>query len=598
MVNKLSSVLGYFIIIYFFSIVDERIISHVSKVITNIKRELEFIGIKLIDWRIDKESSICVFNLYGDLNRVEEVEKLIDEKLRNSLANLVNYRKIAAHRLEQSIYSLTDVSQDLSEVNILRKYFDFIAHLSKLRSLEKIELESIKNRNIEWCIKHRKKQIKDNIQLIYSVIDKWQKDGFFDLSEEAFSILYLLYKSNPINRESIIEVGSFALKIHPEIVDIHLNGMKQKGFLEKMQGKLFLAKKTQNFLREFLPLVTKIEKSGIRAASLRNLILPHDEEGAQTKYIVHRNGNISNFSTNKLLESLILAGVDSDVANKAIYAIVEYTDQRDIIPESELTSLVKMILDVLDPTGESRLKYDFFINTRNKIMIKYKELILPFSYDTFRLIVKEKLLSKSSFKVTSSIIDMIVTHVLKIIRSTFSLAFKDITRNESIIIEEDYLNTVIEEILKNSIPFYKQVSEEKINRLIRDTLTKSISFFNKVLTCEEYLGVELLNDFFEGAKNLLWAVLIDLGYWPHPNMISSASLISQIIKKSDLKSDKKKLFKRIDEFSRRVAQLILKIRPLSFGMIDDKMLKQVREISKFGIRVSKQLLERINYSNG
>jgi len=593
-VNKLSRTLGHFIIIYLFSVMDEKIISRLTKVITAIKKELEFIGIKLIDWRVERESSICLLNFYGEFDRIEEVEKLIDEKLKKELANVADYKKIVSHKLERPICSLIDVWQEISEINIFRKYFDFLTHLSKYKQLEKIELVDIKNRNVEWCMKYRNESIKSNIQLIHNLIKKWQKYGFFDLNEEAFRILCFIYRSGPIRREIIMEIGSFILKLHPEKLDEYLNEMEREGFLESRQEKFYLAEKTWNFLKDFLSIIIKIEKSGIRAASLKNLIPLDDVERTQAKYIVHRNGNISNFSANKLVESLILAGIDSNIANKAIYAVVEYLDQRDIIPESELTSLVKMVLDVLDPTGESGLKYDFFINTRNKIIIKYRDLTLPFSYDTFQFIIREKLSSKSSIKVTSSIINMIVAHVLKIVRSSFSLAFKDITKREPIVIEDNYLNTVIKEVLKTSIPLYEQALEGKINELITDILTKSISFFNKALTYKEYHEVELLNNFLEGARNLVWAAFVNLGYWPHPNIVSSASLISQIIKKSDLKDNEKKLFKRIEEFSRRVTQLIVKLRPMFFGIIDDKILKQVMELSKFGVRLSKQLLDRIN----
>ncbi len=506
--NKLSETLGYFTLIYMFNLMDEKVISRLTELVESMKKELESIGIKLIDWRIERESLVFLLNFFGALDKKKTVEKLIDEGLKSYLSDLINYRKIVSQESKRFIFQPLDISRRKLEISIFRKYLSFLHYLSKFESIkEEFPVELKNNNDIAWCMTYRKNIIKNHMHKITGLINKW-REKFLELNEHEFSLLYLIFAWNDsVNKEVIIEACSFMLNLDPNLVNKYLDKMLQKGMLITDEDKFLISEETRDFLNDFMQTIMKIEISGIRSISIRRAsAFIREAETAQPRYIVHRNGNLSIFSLNKLVESLIFAGIDSNVANKAVHAVTEYIGQRNIIPESELISLVKIVLNVLDPTGESGLKYDFFVNTRDKIIIKYKDLTLPFSYDSFQFIIKEKLLSRSQIKIAQSLLNMIVAHVLKMIRSFFALAFKDITRKEPIIITEKNLDTVIDETIRLIAPMYERIIKGELNEFIIDATERSISFFEKVLANEKHHKIELLlNDFLNGAKYLICA---------------------------------------------------------------------------------------------
>ena len=593
--------LAHLFMLYSLDSFDDFLAPMIKDCILEIKKNVETIGFKVIDWRLERDSLTLTLFLFGDSKKKKNVEKVVDTTFNNKLGDQVRLRRLISSFLDIPT-QLPIRTIELSFFSkLVLKYAKFLAFLAKQHiDINDFLLEPLTQpHEISLFIKRRERTLRNNSSRIKTFVQKWQKE-LETLNALAISMLYLIYNMQDfLPLDVLVEKLSHIFSISVSEIYSNLSKLVTKRFLLCEENSIKLTDLGKDFVADLLDLINLIEKKAIRRLpGLLEKVMK--QPTSADKYIVYRSGHISRFSIGKIFESLILAGLEYEVASKVLDGVCEYISYEDIIAERELVTIIKSLINLVDPTGESTIKYNYFINTREYIHIRYRGYEIPLSHEFLSKIIMEHLGAIRDKRLSPALLNHIASKTLKAIRILFVSATRDVTREKPILVREELLNCIIENLLEETIPFYKMVKESSIDdaSLIREKIKTAKEKFERILVSEDKKSRTILYDFITGAKLLMWSILFALNYWPHPSVISSATILMHVVRDERKKSKDVKMFKRFEEFARRASQTIVQSNLILLDSLTSAQIKSIIELAKFGSRLCDQFLEKIDSTLG
>lgn len=582
--------------LYSINRVNEIVLSYLTSYIPNLKEELRNIGYELIDWRVEKDTLSLVLLLYGRLDNTELVEKTIEMKLLEKLFSLnVKTEKIVMSYIGDKKTAIINFTP-LAFFARLIMFYSYVIMNQYLKSINEKELFSIFdhydiNRNIFSSFINIRTNVFNQFKNEFDEIASKWSNVLNKLSPLDLSILYLIFAlPKKISSEFILEKLSQLLKLDIKELFSRLSKLSELRLIRN-DKTILITSFGSELLTDFLELINSAETYLIRTcpANILNKIEAH----IQVKNIVHRSGLLEKFSTLKLMESLFASKIDINILFKLIESIKIHLNGREFVGERELTFLLEKILDIMDPTHISSAQFHFFINAPDYIHVELRGHRSPLSRRILEQLIIDQLNIISKKKAPPALLTLLSSNIFHSLKTFLIVAFTDPTRTETIILNEDFMKPLIDKILTETVPFYSDLRASSIDdtKILSHYLQQSANLFDEVVKISNENAFKL---FLNASKYLIWFSLIYLGYWPHPSLVSSTTILINIIKQAKSGESDSKFFKRLEEFARRSSQILIKTHTYFSPKFNHKIRKELIELSKFGKRLCEQFLERIS----
>ena len=422
----------------------DKALAEVKRIIERNKLRFSGAGLKDMRWYFeeDEQKLIIVVDSKNPDRVLDEIELELFEK--TGLSRIVSAQvETELGVFDEYKFMIPRLLAFLAYEKILRM-LTVKGSLSKLSLSEKIILRLMYS---EGELTSKGKAVFEYERLFLNFIGR-HKNIIEKIPEGSLSLIAALKEfENYVKREDYV---SFILNI------LGINNINTLVEQNLIDIDFRLTEKSTALSQDFRELVDLVERARLKYSNEGVFREVFNEADSTFKYIVLRSGETTKFSHAKILESLIKAGVDVNVALLALSRASE-NFVCDKVSSLEVIEVVKDSLNHFDPSWKASCLYDFYLSTRNYIVVENEVL----TKRTIRRLAEEYF---SDFKPIQSVLDSVVDTVYDALRVLCSTAaprvifLKDLY---SLNFSEEFLRKVIEEALIKAMPILAILRDSK-----------------------------------------------------------------------------------------------------------------------------------------
>ena len=556
----------------------------IKPIVRNKIEELDKIGVKILDWNMNEDELKLNMVLIGPKNIINVLDNI-----HKIFSNLLKRYDIKIINIVNSELKFLDINPSFikSMLNLWDTYIE-IFKLIREKGWEiffdnKFKDKFIKLGLIDYdlnltmrgeSLKHFRKRIDKFIQKYHILLG---------LNKNKLIILSALYFMNNRDINSFLNLIGL---LYPEINVIEiLDELRNNGTIHVSKNMLTLDRNLEKFWRDLNEIVTLLERNSYGKGVLEKVFEKIDEK---VDFIILGNGDLSSFSSLKILESLIKAGIDMSKCIRVVDKLYERKIDR-IVSSREIASNIVNILNILYPSILLSAKYDFYINTRKYLYIEGGK---PFTYRNIRKMVEDRWFKKISLKPISSVVDEIIENIYDSIRDIYlsSSPWLYLSR-KNIEIPLDLIDKVIDENIRTSMQYIDQLLYKDKIQIMNDILDRintyidRVKFIKKVVKLNETLSQILLNKIKYMVYDFSSILLICLNIIPGSDpMVNLLALVkrTKMLRKGVKDENLMKFYNRIIQFTRlSINQFNSNVINISILDIIEKILLQINELKEY-----------------
>ena len=556
----------------------------IKPIVRNKIEELDKIGVKILDWNMNEDELKLNMVLIGPKNIINVLNNI-----HKIFSNLLKRYDIKIINIVNSELKFLDINPSFikSMLNLWDTYIEIFKLIRekgwKIFFDNKFKDKFIKLGLIDYnlnlttrgeSLKHFRKRINKFIQKYHILLG---------LNKNKLIILSALYFMNNRDINSFLNLIGL---LYPEINVIEiLDELRNNGTIHISRNMLTLDRNLEKFWRDLNEIVTLLERNSYGKGVLEKVFEKIDEK---VDFIILGNGDLSSFSSLKILESLVKAGIDMSKCIRVVDKLYERKIDR-IISSREIASNIVNILNILYPSILLSAKYDFYINTRKYLYIEGGK---PFTYRNIRKMVEDRWFKKISLKPISSVVDEIIENIYDSIRDIYlsSSPWLYLSR-KNIEIPLDLIGKVIDENIRTSMQYVDQLLYKDKNQIMNDILGKintyidRVKFIKKVVKLNETLSQILLNKIKYMVYDFSSILLICLNIIPGSDpMVNLLALVkrTKMLRKGVKDENLMKFYNRIIQFTRlSINQFNSNVINISILDIIEKILLQINELKEY-----------------
>lgn len=556
----------------------------IKPIVRNKIEELDKIGVKILDWNMNEDELKLNMVLIGPKNIINVLNNI-----HKIFSNLLKRYDIKIINIVNSELKFLDINPSFikSMLNLWDTYIEIFKLIRekgwKIFFDNKFKDKFIKLGLIDYnlnlttrgeSLKHFRKRINKFIQKYHILLG---------LNKNKLIILSALYFMNNRDINSFLNLIGL---LYPEINVIEiLDELRNNGTIHISRNMLTLDRNLEKFWRDLNEIVTLLERNSYGKGVLEKVFEKIDEK---VDFIILGNGDLSSFSSLKILESLVKAGIDMSKCIRVVDKLYERKIDR-IVSSREIASNIVNILNILYPSILLSAKYDFYINTRKYLYIEGGK---PFTYRNIRKMVEDRWFKKISLKPISSVVDEIIENIYDSIRDIYlsSSPWLYLSR-KNIEIPLDLIGKVIDENIRTSMQYVDQLLYKDKNQIMNDILGKintyidRVKFIKKVVKLNETLSQILLNKIKYMVYDFSSILLICLNIIPGSDpMVNLLALVkrTKMLRKGVKDENLMKFYNRIIQFTRlSINQFNSNVINISILDIIEKILLQINELKEY-----------------
>lgn len=556
----------------------------IKPIVRNKIEELDKIGVKILDWNMNEDELKLNMVLIGPKNIINVLNNI-----HKIFSNLLKRYDIKIINIVNSELKFLDINPSFikSMLNLWDTYIEIFKLIRekgwKIFFDNKFKDKFIKLGLIDYnlnlttrgeSLKHFRKRIDKFIQKYHILLG---------LNKNKLIILSALYFMNNRDINSFLNLIGL---LYPEINVIEiLDELRNNGTIHISRNMLTLDRNLEKFWRDLNEIVTLLERNSYGKGVLEKVFEKIDEK---VDFIILGNGDLSSFSSLKILESLVKAGIDMSKCIRVVDKLYERKIDR-IVSSREIASNIVNILNILYPSILLSAKYDFYINTRKYLYIEGGK---PFTYRNIRKMVEDRWFKKISLKPISSVVDEIIENIYDSIRDIYlsSSPWLYLSR-KNIEIPLDLIGKVIDENIRTSMQYVDQLLYKDKNQIMNDILGKintyidRVKFIKKVVKLNETLSQILLNKIKYMVYDFSSILLICLNIIPGSDpMVNLLALVkrTKMLRKGVKDENLMKFYNRIMQFTRlSINQFNSNVINISILDIIEKILLQINELKEY-----------------
>jgi len=556
----------------------------IKPIVRNKIEELDKIGVKILDWNMNEDELKLNMVLIGPKNIINVLDNI-----HKIFSNLLKRYDIKIINIVNSELKFLDINPSFikSMLNLWDTYIEIFKLIRekgwKIFFDNKFKDKFIKLGLIDYnlnlttrgeSLKHFRKRIDKFIQKYHILLG---------LNKNKLIILSALYFMNNRDINSFLNLIGL---LYPEINVIEiLDELRNNGTIHISRNMLILDRNLEKFWRDLNEIVTLLERNSYGKGVLEKVFEKIDEK---VDFIILGNGDLSSFSSLKILESLVKAGIDMSKCIRVVDKLYERKIDR-IVSSREIASNIVNILNILYPSILLSAKYDFYINTRKYLYIEGGK---PFTYRNIRKMVEDRWFKKISLKPISSVVDEIIENIYDSIRDIYlsSSPWLYLSR-KNIEIPLDLIGKVIDENIRTSMQYVDQLLYKDKIQIINDILGKintyidRVKFIKKVVKLNETLSQILLNKIKYMVYDFSSILLICLNIIPGSDpMVNLLALVkrTKMLRKGVKDENLMKFYNRIIQFTRlSINQFNSNVINISILDIIEKILLQINELKEY-----------------
>ena len=556
----------------------------IKPIVRNKIEELDKIGVKILDWNMNEDELKLNMVLIGPKNIINVLNNI-----HKIFSNLLKRYDIKIINIVNSELKFLDINPSFikSMLNLWDTYIEIFKLIRekgwKIFFDNKFKDKFIKLGLIDYnlnlttrgeSLKHFRKRIDKFIQKYHILLG---------LNKNKLIILSALYFMNNRDINSFLNLIGL---LYPEINVIEiLDELRNNGTIHISRNMLTLDRNLEKFWRDLNEIVTLLERNSYGKGVLEKVFEKIDEK---VDFIILGNGDLSSFSSLKILESLVKAGIDMSKCIRVVDKLYERKIDR-IVSSREIASNIVNILNILYPSILLSAKYDFYINTRKYLYIEGGK---PFTYRNIRKMVEDRWFKKISLKPISSVVDEIIENIYDSIRDIYlsSSPWLYLSR-KNIEIPLDLIDKVIDENIRTSMQYVDQLLYKDKIQIMNDILGKintyidRVKFIKKVVKLNETLSQILLNKIKYMVYDFSSILLICLNIIPGSDpMVNLLALVkrTKMLRKGVKDENLMKFYNRIIQFTRlSINQFNSNVINISILDIIEKILLQINELKEY-----------------
>jgi len=556
----------------------------IKPIVRNKIEELDKIGVKILDWNMNEDELKLNMVLIGPKNIINVLNNI-----HKIFSNLLKRYDIKIINIVNSELKFLDINPSFikSMLNLWDTYIEIFKLIRekgwKIFFDNKFKDKFIKLGLIDYnlnlttrgeSLKHFRKRIDKFIQKYHILLG---------LNKNKLIILSALYFMNNRDINSFLNLIGL---LYPEINVIEiLDELRNNGTIHISRNMLTLDRNLEKFWRDLNEIVTLLERNSYGKGVLEKVFEKIDEK---VDFIILGNGDLSSFSSLKILESLVKAGIDMSKCIRVVDKLYERKIDR-IVSSREIASNIVNILNILYPSILLSAKYDFYINTRKYLYIEGGK---PFTYRNIRKMVEDRWFKKISLKPISSVVDEIIENIYDSIRDIYlsSSPWLYLSR-KNIEIPLDLIGKVIDENIRTSMQYVDQLLYKDKIQIMNDILGKintyidRVKFIKKVVKLNETLSQILLNKIKYMVYDFSSILLICLNIIPGSDpMVNLLALVkrTKMLRKGVKDENLMKFYNRIIQFTRlSINQFNSNVINISILDIIEKILLQINELKEY-----------------
>ncbi len=556
----------------------------IKPIVRNKIEELDKIGVKILDWNMNEDELKLNMVLIGPKNIINVLNNI-----HKIFSNLLKRYDIKIINIVNSELKFLDINPSFikSMLNLWDTYIEIFKLIRekgwKIFFDNKFKDKFIKLGLIDYnlnlttrgeSLKHFRKRIDKFIQKYHILLG---------LNKNKLIILSALYFMNNRDINSFLNLIGL---LYPEINVIEiLDELRNNGTIHISRNMLTLDRNLEKFWRDLNEIVTLLERNSYGKGVLEKVFEKIDEK---VDFIILGNGDLSSFSSLKILESLVKAGIDMSKCIRVVDKLYERKIDR-IVSSREIASNIVNILNILYPSILLSAKYDFYINTRKYLYIEGGK---PFTYRNIRKMVEDRWFKKISLKPISSVVDEIIENIYDSIRDIYlsSSPWLYLSR-KNIEIPLDLIDKVIDENIRTSMQYVDQLLYKDKIQIMNDILGKintyidGVKFIKKVVKLNETLSQILLNKIKYMVYDFSSILLICLNIIPGSDpMVNLLALVkrTKMLRKGVKDENLMKFYNRIIQFTRlSINQFNSNVINISILDIIEKILLQINELKEY-----------------
>lgn len=556
----------------------------IKPIVRNKIEELDKIGVKILDWNMNEDELKLNMVLIGPKNIINVLNNI-----HKIFSNLLKRYDIKIINIVNSELKFLDINPSFikSMLNLWDTYIEIFKLIRekgwKIFFDNKFKDKFIKLGLIDYnlnlttrgeSLKHFRKRIDKFIQKYHILLG---------LNKNKLIILSALYFMNNRDINSFLNLIGL---LYPEINVIEiLDELRNNGTIHISRNMLTLDRNLEKFWRDLNEIVTLLERNSYGKGVLEKVFEKIDEK---VDFIILGNGDLSSFSSLKILESLVKAGIDMSKCIRVVDKLYERKIDR-IVSSREIASNIVNILNILYPSILLSAKYDFYINTRKYLYIEGGK---PFTYRNIRKMVEDRWFKKISLKPISSVVDEIIENIYDSIRDIYlsSSPWLYLSR-KNIEIPLDLIGKVIDENIRTSMQYVDQLLYKDKIQIMNDILGKintyidGVKFIKKVVKLNETLSQILLNKIKYMVYDFSSILLICLNIIPGSDpMVNLLALVkrTKMLRKGVKDENLMKFYNRIIQFTRlSINQFNSNVINISILDIIEKILLQINELKEY-----------------
>jgi len=473
----------------------------VRKVLDTIDEDLRNMGITDVKWYFEEDERRLVFLIEGE--RPEEAFNLIESRLSESG---IVFSEIVSACVETSASIYEEYKR---YIPLLLKYlaYEKVARvLLKEYSLRKLSVEQLISLNLAYPsgdLNSRGRAVLEKEELFLSFVNNYG-ETLKSIPEKSLSLIAVLYEKRKYCGEDFVSFLSNVLELDS------IEPLIQKELISK---DLTLTPNAQKLAKAFKSLVEEVEQARSKYMSKGILLKVFSELDSMYKYIVLKSGEKTEFSHAKIFESIVEAGVDSNVALMALNKASE-----DLVSEKvsslEVVELVKNSLNVFDPSGKASSLYEFYLTARNYIVVENEVLSRKLLREMAEPFFKD-------FEPIRAVLDDVIERVYDSIRNICSLAAPRVVFLKdyySIKLSRKFVEDILKEALYTAMPllkFLNRVEEAELKTYIASRLKSILSYLS------------MKSDVFSTLYELISILLLLFKTVPGPSLVTNLLILAQ-----------------------------------------------------------------------
>ena len=475
--------------------------AEVKKVLDVISEDFRRMGIRDVKWYFEEDEQKLVFLIEGE--QPEEAFNLIESKLKES--GIVFSETVSAC-VEGSASIYEEYKRLVPWLLMYLAYEKVVRVLLKEHSLRKLNADHLILLNLAYPngeLNSRGRAVLEKEELFLSFINKYG-EILKSIPEKSLSLITVLYERNEYCGEDFVSFLSNILELSS------IEPLMRKELISK---DFTLMSSAKNLARAFKNLVEEVEQSRSKYLSKGILLKVFSEMDSMYKYIILKSGETAEFSHAKIFESIIEAGVDSNIAlmalNKASEDLVS-----DRISSLEVVELVKSSLNIFDPSGKASSLYEFYLTARNYIVVENEVFSRKLLREMAEVFFRD-------FEPIRAVLDDVVEKVYDSIRSICSLAAPRVVFLKdyySIRLSRKFVEGILKEALYTAMPLLKLLNtaeEAKLKTCIRSRLGSILS------------DLSMKSDVFSTLYELISILLLLFKTVPGPSLATNLLILMQ-----------------------------------------------------------------------